>query len=52
MPAARFGGPLAEPTFQPVREKLLPMLDSTMVRFRMPGSVAMEVCGLAHQRWS
>ena len=41
-PAERFGGATAHPTFQPVRLKVLPKLESVTVRSRIPGSVAIE----------
>ena len=42
--AIRSGGPLAQPTFQPVSECVLPSDDVVTVRSAMPGSVASGTC--------
>ncbi len=38
-------GPVAQPTFQPVNENVLPAEPRVSVRSRMPGSVAIGTCG-------
>ena len=43
-PAIRSPGPVAQPTFQPVKEKVLPALERERVRSRMPGTVAIGTC--------
>ena len=40
-------GPLTQPTFQPVQEKVLPAEEIRSVRSRIPGSVASGTCGAA-----
>ena len=46
-------GPVAQPTFHPVNEKLLPALPSVIVRSAMPGRVAMGMWGCpSYQRCS
>ena len=39
------GGAIAQPTFQPVTLKVLPMLSMVIVRSYIPGSVAIDRCG-------
>ena len=38
-------GPVAQPIFQPVKLKVLPVLERVSVRSNMSGSVAMGTCG-------
>ena len=38
----RFSGPIAQPIFQPVSEKVLPSDERVRVRSAMPGMVAMR----------
>ena len=38
------GGPLAQPTFQPVKENVLPDEEIVSVRSAIPGSVASGTC--------
>ena len=46
-------GPVAQPTFHPVKEKDLPALPIVTVRSAMPGRVAMGTCGWpSYQRCS
>jgi hypothetical protein len=45
MAPTRAAGPVAQPTFQPVNEKVLPPLEIVRVRSAMPGSVAIGTCG-------
>ena len=40
------GGPVAQPTFHPVKEYDLPALDSVSVRSNIPGSVAIGTCSV------
>ena len=40
----RCAGPVAQPTFQPVNEKVLPLDDSVRVRSRIPSMVAIGTC--------
>ena len=37
-------GPVTQPTFQPVKENVLPALEMVIVRSHMPGSVAIGTC--------
>nr|BFE76595.1 hypothetical protein GCM10020092_098960 [Actinoplanes digitatis] len=39
-------GPVAQPTFQPVQEKVLPADEIRRVRSSMPGSPASGMCGV------
>jgi hypothetical protein len=50
--ATRAAGPLAHPTFQPVKENVLPPLEIVSVRSHMPGSVAIGTCGTSKVRCS
>ena len=45
-------GPVAQPIFQPVNEKLLPPLEIVSVRSRMPGRVAIGMWGTPKVRCS
>jgi hypothetical protein len=49
MPAVRLAGATVQPIFHPVRLKVFPRLDITMVRSRMPGSVEMETGASSNQ---
>ena len=44
--ATSSAGPVAQPIFQPVNEKVLPELEIVSVRSAMPGSVAIGTCSL------
>ena len=44
--ATSSAGPVAQPIFQPVNEKVLPELEIDSVRSAMPGSVAIGTCSL------
>ena len=48
----RSAGPVAQPTFQPVKEYDLPALDSVSVRSAIPGSVAIGTCATSKTRCS
>src|SRR3712207_9481850 len=43
----RGAGPVAQPTFQPVHENVLPADEIRSVRSRMPGNEASGTCGAA-----
>ena len=45
-------GPLIQPTFQPVVEKVLPPEEIVRVRSAIPGSVAIGMCGTPKVRCS
>ena len=42
--ATRSAGPVTQPIFQPVNEKVLPELEIVTVRSNMPGRVAIGTC--------
>ncbi len=42
--ATSSGGPLTQPIFHPVNEKVLPELEMVTVRSNIPGSVAIGTC--------
>ena len=44
--ATSSAGPLTQPIFQPVNEKVLPELEIVTVRSNIPGSVAIGTCAL------
>ena len=46
------GGAVTQPTFQPVKENVLPAEPMVTVRSRMPGSVASGMCSGSKVRCS
>ena len=40
----RSAGPVTQPTFQPVKENVLPALEMVTVRSHIPGSVLIGTC--------
>ena len=49
--AMRAAGPMTQPTFHPVNEKLLPPLLIVSVRSASPGRVAARTCRVAYDLW-